>query len=261
MSIEKLIQMPKQSIDFLEKKVRKRYQFLKSIKMNSPIMTTDQYNAIYPYVAHELYQELMFTHHHTTLIHLDKDKCMEVSTDKHISLNGFYIAEHQTAKVHLFVFTYEGTWLYNDEPLTIPKRIQEYISRLIGNSYECLLYNKPLTKENLHMNNIERLQMEIGGIELPHEELLIYMSEEGIDGYQSYNASSKANKKAIYNSALSILNSVANQPHAMKNYKQDDMTIQGFAQYLQARIDQLEKKVRQMPNDDSTGSNFFNLFT
>lgn len=261
MSIEKLIQMPKQSIDFLEKKVRKRYQFLKSIKMTSPIMTTDQYNAIYPYVAHELYQELMFTHHSTTLVHLDKDNLMEVSTDKHISLNGFYIAEHQTAKVHLFVFTYEGTWLYNDEPLTIPKRIQEYISRLIGNSYECLLYNKPLTKENLHMNNIERLQMEIGGIELPHEELLIYMSEEGIDGYQSYNASSKANKKAIYNSALSILNSVANQPHAMKNYKQDDMTIQGFAQYLQARIDQLEKKVRQMPNDDSTGSNFFNLFT
>lgn len=261
MSIEKLIQMPRQSIDFLEKKVRKRYQFLKSIKMNSPIMTTDQYNAIYPYVAHELYQELMFTHHCTTLVHLDEDKCMEVSTDTGISLNGFYIAEHQTAKVHAFTFTYEGTWLYNDEPLTVPKRIQEYIGRLIDNSNECLLYNKPLTKENLHMNNIERLQMEIGGIELPHEELLIYMSEEGIDGYQPYNATSKANKKAIYQSALSVLNSIANQPHAMKNYKQDDMTVEGFAKYLQARIDQLEKKVRQMPNEERSNTNLFNLFT
>ncbi|MFP7695579.1 glutathionylspermidine synthase, partial [Bacillus subtilis] len=75
------------------------------------------------------------------------------------------------------------------------------------------------------MDNIERLQMEIGGIELPYEELIVYLEEEGINGDATYNASSKANKKAIYATALSILNSIANQPHLIKNYRQDDMTI------------------------------------
>ena len=78
------------------------------------------------------------------------------------------------------------------------------------------------------MDNIERLQMEIGGIELPYEELLVYLEEEGINGDATYNASSKANKKAIYATALAILNSIANQPHAMKNYRQDDMTIENL---------------------------------
>lgn len=110
------------------------------------------------------------------------------------------------------------------------------------------------------MDNIERLQMEIGGMELPYEELFVYLEEEGINGDATYNASSKANKKAIYSTALAILNSIANQPHLMKNYRQDDMTIDSFAKYLQARIDQLEKKIRQMPNEDSAPSNFFNLF-
>lgn len=110
------------------------------------------------------------------------------------------------------------------------------------------------------MDNIERLKMEIGGIELPEAELLVYLEEEELQGGETYNASSKVNKKAIYATALSILNSIANQPHAMKNYKQDDMTIDSFAKYLQARIDQLEKKIRQMPNEDNNPSNFFNLF-
>ena len=110
------------------------------------------------------------------------------------------------------------------------------------------------------MDNIERLKMEIGGIELPEAELLVYLEEEELQGGETYNASSKASKKAIYATALSILNSIANQPHAMKNYKQDDMTIDSFAKYLQARIDQLEKKIRQMPNEDNNPSNFFNLF-
>lgn len=110
------------------------------------------------------------------------------------------------------------------------------------------------------MQNIERLQMEIAGIELPHEELLVYLKESGLDGYAEYNASSKVSKRAIYETALSILHSIANQPHLMKNYKQDDMTVSDFAKQLRFRINQLEIKVRQMPNTDGTSSNFFNLF-
>lgn len=260
MSIEELIHLPKQSIDFLEGKIQKLFHFLKPIKTEQPLMTTEQYESIYPFVAHHLYQELAFTPYDSTLVHIEDEEGMEFFTSSGIELNGFHLMEHQTGEIHIFLFTYEGTWLYNNEPLTLPIHIRKFIDMMVCNSYECLIYNKPITKEILFMENIERLQMEIGGIELPHEELLVYLAEEGIDGYTSYNASSKANKKAIYQSALSVLNSIANQPHAMKNYKQDDMTVEGFAKYLQSRIDQLEKKIRQMPNDDSTNTNFFNLF-
>ncbi|MEY9866631.1 hypothetical protein ABIE66_002010 [Peribacillus sp. B2I2] len=259
MLIEKLITLPKQNIEYLSEKLNNMFPLMKPIKQK-PLMTTEQYNAIYPIVAHMLYQELTFDYYDTTLVHFEEDENMEYFSIAGIELNGFYIAEHKTAKAHVFVFTYEGIWLYNNEPMDTPKHIQEYINKLVCNAHECLIYNKSLTKENLFMDNIERLQMEIGGIELPHEELLVYMEEEGIDGYKPYNASSISNKKAIYKSAVSILNSIANQPHAMKNYKQDDMTVEGFAKYLQARIDQLEKKIRQMPNDDASNSNFFNLF-
>ncbi|MCJ7986956.1 glutathionylspermidine synthase [Priestia sp. OVL9] len=257
--LEKLIQLPKQSIDYLERKIKKLYPTIGRVKQK-PLMTTEQYNTIYPFVAHLLYQEFIFTNYNTTLIHFIDDDLMEYITSDGIELNGFYIAEHNTAKAHIFVFTYEGTWLYNNEPLETLIHIQEYINQLVCNAHECLLYNKSLTKEYLFMNNIERLQMEIGGIELPEAELLVYLEEEGLQGEETYNASSRANKKAIYATALSILNSIANQPHAMKNYKQDDMTVEGFAKYLQSRIDQLEKQIRQMPNEDATPSNFFNLF-
>lgn len=255
---DSILNLPSQSLLYLENKIKSTYLTLNPIKQH-PLMTTEQYEAIYPYVADMLYQELSFTPYDTTLVHFENDKNMEYEVNG-IKLNGFYIAEYHNAKTHIFVFTYEGIWLYNNEPLETPTHIQEYINRLVCNSHECLIYNKSITKENIDMDNIERLQMEIGGIELPYEELIVYLEEEGINGYATYNASSKANKKAIYATALSILNSIANQPHLIKNYRQDDMTIDSFAKYLQSRIDQLEKTIRQMPNEDSAPSNFFNLF-
>ena len=255
---DSILNLPSQSLLYLENKIKSTYLTLNPIKQR-PLMTTEQYEAIYPYVAGLLYQELSFTPYDATLVHFEDDESMEYEVNG-IKLNGFYIAEHHNAKTHIFVFTYEGIWLYNNEPLDTLIHIQEYSNRLVCNSHECLIYNKSITKENIDMDNIERLQMEIGGIELPYEELLVYLEEEGINGDATYNASSKANKKAIYATALAILNSIANQPHAMKNYRQDDMTIENFAKYLQSRIDQLEKTIRQMPNEDSTPSNFFNLF-
>lgn len=256
--LDSILNLPSQSLLYLENKIKSMYPSLKKIKQ-LPLMTTEQYEAIYPYVADMLYQELSFTPYDTTLVHFEDDKSMEYEVNG-IKLNGFYILEHNNAKTHIFIFTYEGIWLYNNEPLETPKYIQEYINRLVCNSHECLIYRKPITKENIDMNNIERLKMEISGIELPTEELLVYLEEENLNGYADYIASSKTNKKAIYSSALAILNSIANQPHLIKNYRQDDMTIDSFAKYLQSRIDQLEKTIRQMPNEDSAPSNFFNLF-
>ncbi|PEO37006.1 glutathionylspermidine synthase [Bacillus wiedmannii] len=255
---DSILNLPSQSLLYLENKIKSTYLTLNPIKQR-PLMTTEQYEAIYPYVAGMLYQKLSFTSYCSTLIHFEDDENMEYEVNG-IKLNGFYITEHHNAKTHIFVFTYEGIWFYNNEPLDTSTYIQEYINRLVCNSHECLIYNKSITKENIDMDNIERLQMEIGGMELPYEELFVYLEEEGINGDAIYNASSKANKKTIYSTALAILNSIANQPHLMKNYRQDDMTIDSFAKYLQARIDQLEKKIRQMPIEDSAPSNFFNLF-
>ncbi len=258
MMFDSILNLPSQSLLYLENKIKSTYLTLNPIKQR-PLMTTEQYEAIYPYVAGMLYQELSFTPYGATLIHFEDDENMGYEVNG-IKLNGFYIAEHHNAKTHIFVFTHEGIWLYNNEPLDTPTYIQEYINRLVCNSHECLIYNKSITKENIDMDNIDRLKMEIGGIELPYEELIVYLEEEGINGDATYNASSKANKKAIYATALAILNSIANQPHLIKNYRQDDMTIDSFAKYLQSRVDQLEKKIRQMPNEDSAPSNFFNLF-
>ncbi|MGX1826383.1 glutathionylspermidine synthase, partial [Heyndrickxia sporothermodurans] len=230
------------------------YPLLNKINTKTPLMTTEQYNAIYPIVADYLYHSLNTTEYTHSIEHYeDEDSAGRL-------LQGFFLIDNKTWEGHYFVFTYEGVWLYNNQPYDMPINIQEFVNKIVCNSHECLIYNKSLTKEQIEMENIERLQMEIAGIDLPHEELLVYMEEEGINGYEKYNASSKANKRAIYASALSILHSIANQPHLMKNYKQDDMTVDSFAKYLQARIDQLEMKVRQMPNDDAKPQNFFNLF-
>lgn len=111
------------------------------------------------------------------------------------------------------------------------------------------------------MNNLQRLQLEIQGIDLTHEEIQIYLAENGLSHYEEYNPSSNVSKRAIYQTALSVLESVANNPTLMKDYKQDDMTISAFHENLLSRIDQLERKIRQMPvNEDNSDSTFFMLF-
>ena len=113
------------------------------------------------------------------------------------------------------------------------------------------------------MTNTERLQMEIKGISLTPSEIEIYLQENSLIATDEYNPSSNTNKRNILKTALSILESVANQPALMKDYKQDDITISQFAENLQNRIDQLENKIRQIPDDSMTyadGASFFYMF-
>jgi hypothetical protein len=112
------------------------------------------------------------------------------------------------------------------------------------------------------MTNLQRLELEIKGIELSHEEMWVYLDEAGLNHCDDYDPKSASNKKAIYETALSILESVANNPTLMKSYKSDDITISQFAENLQARIDQLSRKIRTMPTDETKEhSNFFMLFS
>lgn len=113
------------------------------------------------------------------------------------------------------------------------------------------------------MTNLERLQMEVKSITLTTEELDIYLQENGLASNYDYDPTSNTNKRNILKSALSILESIANQPQLMKNYKQDDISVSQFHENLMARIDQLERKIREIPTDDLSyqdGASFFYMF-
>lgn len=114
------------------------------------------------------------------------------------------------------------------------------------------------------MTNQERLNMEIKGITLTPDEISVYLSENGLNPTESYNATDKAQTRKVYETALSILESIANQPQLMKNYTSDDQTVSQFHENLLARIDQLENKIRKMKSEESKAANtngsFFMLF-
>lgn len=111
------------------------------------------------------------------------------------------------------------------------------------------------------MNNLQRLQMEVS-IQLEQDKLTVYLQENGLQPFDEYNPQSATNKKQIYQSALSVLESIANNPENMKSYKLDDMTISDFHENLMSRIDQLERKIRSLKTDEQlqNESNFFMLF-
>jgi hypothetical protein len=114
---------------------------------------------------------------------------------------------------------------------------------------------------NHNMTNLQRLELETKGIELAQIESEVYLQENSLTPTDEYNPQSNTNKRNILKTALSILESIANNPSTMKNYKQDDVTISEFAENLQSRIDQLERKIRQMSiNDEVAESNYFMLF-
>ncbi|MFD2370635.1 hypothetical protein ACFSO0_11915 [Brevibacillus sp. GCM10020057] len=114
------------------------------------------------------------------------------------------------------------------------------------------------------MTNQERLNIEIKGITLTTDELSVYLAENGLNANDTYNTTDKAQTRKIYEAALSILESIANQPQLMKNYTSDDQTVSQLHENLMARIDQLENKIRKMKIEESKAANtngsFFMLF-
>lgn len=114
------------------------------------------------------------------------------------------------------------------------------------------------------MKNLDRLKMEVKGIDFTDTELEIYMQENGLNPNEEYNPSSNTNKKNILKTALSILESVANNIDLMRNFKMEDMTISQFSENLQNRIDALDRKIRMIKDDNDTytdGASFIYMFT
>ncbi|WP_233414404.1 hypothetical protein [Thermaerobacillus caldiproteolyticus] len=88
------------------------------------------------------------------------------------------------------------------------------------------------------MTNLQRLLLEIKGIELDQNELAVYLAENALNPNDEYIPSSATTKRNIYKTALSTLESIANNPSLMKAYKLDDMNISRFYENLLNRIDQ-----------------------
>ena len=108
------------------------------------------------------------------------------------------------------------------------------------------------------ITNLERVKMEVG-ITMPDDQLSVYLEEEGLIPTNIYDSSSQLFKRKLLLTTLAILNSIANNPSYMKNYKEDDITISAFAENLQNRIDQIERKLRLLPIDakQNESSTFF----
>ena len=106
------------------------------------------------------------------------------------------------------------------------------------------------------MTNLDRLEMELKGFDFDidnRDEYIVYLMENDLDYNKEYNPESKTNLKAIYKTAVSILESIANNPQSMKNYKTEDISITHFHTNLTNRIDYLNRKIRMMPDDNDFG--------
>lgn len=110
------------------------------------------------------------------------------------------------------------------------------------------------------MLNIERLKMEVKGITLDPSEWEVYLLESDLIANEQYQANNSLNKKQVLMAALSILESVANNPSTMKHYAVDDMTVSQFHENLMARIDQLQTKINNIKVESNDNGSFFMLF-
>lgn len=119
-----------------------------------------------------------------------------------------------------------------------------------------------LNERNDRMNNLQRLELEVKGVELEQTEMVIYLEENGLSPHEEYNAESATSKKKIYQSALSVLESIANDPSRFADTSKDDFNLSNFATNIQNRIDQLERKVRKLKTDEQVqnDTNTFMLF-
>ena len=104
-----------------------------------------------------------------------------------------------------------------------------------------------------NMTYLDRIKLELQDITFSDNELTILAQENGITNPTSeYDPTSNTAKRAIYSTVLSVLEAIANNPNLMKNYKNEDISIMDFAESIQNRILQLERKIRLLPADDTS---------
>lgn len=254
-SLESILEAPTNKIDpeKLEKLVYSRFPSLIPIKCQRALISTDQYNFLFPIVAESLLNDM-------DILPVEWTVSQYRTTDsKHNKLKGVTVSNKQTLQAFNFVFTYGCVWLCDNQQINLPEQ-QQTINKLVMASYEQLARKNKLERSELLMTNLERLNLEVEGIDFPYEKISVYLQENGLQPEEEYNPASNSAKRKIYETALSSLNALANNPTLLKDYKQDDISISSFSKNLQNHIEQLQNQIRTMPTDDSEPSNFFNLF-
>ena len=126
-----------------------------------------------------------------------------------------------------------------------------------------ILNKMDTVKGNVIVDNQTRLEMEIKGVKISDREIKVYLKENGLNYLDEYDTSSKTNLKQIYQTALAILSSIANNPTTMKNYTTEDISVSNFHEQLLSQIDNLNIKIRNMVDDDFTAESdatFINMF-
>ena len=236
------------SDDYTEYLIYKNYPSLIPITTTKPVMTNEMYENLFRYLSRKVVNQLSPTATIITTNHKYDSDNRQLN-----NIVVLYNLQH-----YEITFTYSGEWLLDHQPLKNEVIIKE-TNRAISNSWELVRLTNSMRGFD-KMTNEERLKMEIVGIPLEDQEIEIYLLENDLHAKDNYDASSGVNKRNIYLSALSILNSIANQPSSMKNYKQDDMSVYDFSKYLQARIEQLGNRINSIPLDDNLPKNYFNLF-
>lgn len=114
----------------------------------------------------------------------------------------------------------------------------------------------------MNYTNLQRLELEIKGIDLLDTEMEIYLAENNLVALDTYDPTNNVNKRAILESALGILEGIANNPILMKSYKFEEQSISDFHENLTNRIDQLSMKIRKLKTDEikQNSSQSFYLF-
>jgi toxin secretion/phage lysis holin len=110
----------------------------------------------------------------------------------------------------------------------------------------------------LGITYLQRIEMETKGIQLTQQELIIYLQENGLNPHDPYQADNANSQKAVYSTALSILESLANNPENFKLIKMKNMKVSQFSENLQRRINHLTCKVRRFKTKKDTDT--FMLF-
>lgn len=226
-----------------EELIYHRYPTMRPIKTPA-YLTTEVYELISPYIFQRVLEKISLTNyqiHQISLIDFH-----------HRQLKGFVLIDSQM-NYHEIVLGYNGQ-LYINRKLLKNLSIDDYINHLIMLCYDC-----GAKKEHINMTNLDRLKMEIENIRLSDLQSEVYLAENGLKANDTYQPEIPANKKAIYKTALAILQSIANQPALMQNYKMDDQTISAFSTSIQNRINQLSKTIQQMPDTEEPIS-YFSLF-
>ncbi|WP_413381219.1 hypothetical protein [Alkalihalobacillus sp. 1P02AB] len=105
----------------------------------------------------------------------------------------------------------------------------------------------------MNYTNKEFLALETKGINITDEELEMYFYKVGLDSADTY---SNENEKKILKVAVLILESIANQPDTMKDYKNDDgISVTKFADNLHRRIQYLNGKIQELERKENSHSN------